>query len=319
MNMLLYLVGLALGVIILIISADWFTGAAVDIARILRVPEIVIGATIVSFATTVPEFMVSFVAAVQHEPDVAVGNAVGSVICNIGLILGACALITPLVIVEGGFLTSSAMLLVFALIFGALGWAFPSGNRWVGVTLIGCLLLYLAVTAFGAADWSTNLTASTEVSAPRSIRRPIVIFVLGAVGVIIGSELLVKSAVGLAQALGVSKLVISLTIVALGTSLPELVVSVTGIVKRRRALSLGNILGANILNLAWVMGCSSLVADLPFRRETLTFDVPVMITLCGMLMVFGVTGDRINRREGAALFLVYLVYTLISFTVFGKA
>jgi len=316
-----YLAGLALGAILLVKSADRFTGAAVDIARILRLPEVVIGATIVSFATTMPEFMVSFVAAVQHEPDVAIGNAVGSVICNIGLILGLCAWVAPISVEEGAFRSNSAMLFAFACVFAALGYAFPGGSTLTGVALIACLLFYITVTVFIAGESRTQLVPDdvAAVRSSKSLRRMVAIFLLGAAGVVLGSELLVKCAVALAEALGVSKLVISLTIVALGTSLPELTVSVTGLIKGRRSLSLGNIVGANILNLVWVMGCSSMVARIPFSHETLTFHVPAMIVMCGLLMVFGITGERISRREGAALLLVYAAYTAISVLVYGKA
>jgi len=308
-----YFLGLAIGFLILVKSADWFTDAAVELARRLRIPQIIVGATVVSLATTLPELAVSFLAACQGKVDMAVGNAVGSTICNVGLILGLCAFLSPMAVEQHGFVSSGVRLLIIGLIFGTLGYLRPEGSRWVGVVMVLCLALYLIA----------------QIRTARSSRGPIQegdaykpwkwiagFFVAGAMGVVFGSRIVVFCAEHLARAMGVSELAISLTIVAVGTSLPEFVVSLTAIIKKTRSLSIGNIIGANVLNLVWVIGASSLVTPLPLHRQTLVFDIPMMWLFSLLLLFFGRTGARVVRWEGAVLLSIYIVYIIITFTVF---
>jgi len=319
MHLVLHLLGLSFSVAVLVKSADWFTEAAVDFARRFHVPEIVVGATIVSLATTLPEFAVSFTAALGGHVDMAVGNAVGSTICNIGLILGLCALIAPMGIVRAGFLASGFELLVLSATFSVLGYAFPEGSRWTGLVLIGCFLLYVILkvrTSF--AHRHAALAADEDDGHARlPLTKSALFFVGGAGGVVGGSRLMVFCGEHLARALGVSELVISLTFMAIGTSTPELVVSLTGIVKKRRALSIGNVIGANILNLAWVIGACSLATELPFKRQVRFFDLPVMMLLTLLLLVFGITGHRLSRWEGTVLLGIYIAYVASVFLMFG--
>lgn len=314
----LYLLGLAVGVAILVRSADWFTDAAVEVARSLRIPEIIVGATIVSLGTTLPEFAVSFTAAVAGEVDITVGNALGSCICNIGLILGFCTIVSPIPAARAGFLTNGLGALGLTIAFGVLGYVFPNGSRWVGVVMVAGLITYIAATVrtslrYRAGDLSDQTIVEPTMTTPGIVAW----FIFGAVGVTLGSQLMVRSAVALAEMLGIPDLVIGLTVVALGTSTPELAISITGIIKGQRALSVGNIIGANILNLSWVIGLSSLVTELPVQRQSLLFDLPVVAVLTVLLLWFGSTGDKIRRREGALLFGVYLGYLIITFAYFG--
>lgn len=311
MHTLLYFLGLAAGIAVLVKSADWFTGAAVALARRLRVPEVLVGATIVSLATTLPEFAVSFMAAWRGKVDVAVGNAVGSTICNVGLILGLCALLSPMGVARRGFVNSAVALLVLSLVFALLGMLFPDGSVWVGVVMLTGLALYLAAAVRSGLAARSEVADSESDMGPRRIG---LLFAVGAVGVVLASKAVVFSAEALARSAGISSLVISLTLVALGTSMPELVVSVTAIVKKRRGLSIGNIVGANILNLAWVLGACSIVADLPLRHQTVVLDIPVMLLLSVLLLVFGVSGQRLSRWEGAVMFAIYVAYITTVFT-----
>ncbi len=316
MTLLLNLIGLAVGVGILVKSADWFTDAAVEVARKLRIPEIIVGATIVSLATTLPEFAVSFTAALRGQVDMAVGNAVGSTICNVGLILGLCAFIAPMAVTRAGFLPSAVGLLVIAGLFGALGYVFPGGSRWTGIVMLACLVAYLGATLRSSlAHRAATADDAGCTEQGLSNGRIAILFMLGAVGVVGGSRLMVYTGQNLALAMGISELVIALTIMAIGTSTPELVVSLTSIVKKRRGLSIGNIIGANILNLAWVIGACSVVADLPLQRLTLYFDIPVMMILSVLLLIFGLTGHRLSRWEGAVFFAIYALYLILRFTV----
>ncbi len=339
MQVVLYALGLGLGALLLVKSADWFTDAAVSIAHELRVPDILIGATLVSLATTLPEFAVSVAAALKQQADIVVGNAVGSTIANIGLVLGLCIVLSPMKVARRGFLRSSLGLIFVSLIFACMGYLLPEGSRWTGAVMLMCLAAYLATNIRSAIQDSQPVPSqiqaagepsrdalleevgseSSEAGAPRvelSAGRIAAYFLLGAAGVIVGSKLVVYCAECLALAAGISRHVIALTLVALGTSTPELVVSLTAIIKKQRGLSIGNIIGANILNLAWALGVSSLITVLPLSPQSLFFDIPVMLLLTGLLFVFGLTGERLSRGEGYVLLGLYAVYLTILFTVY---
>ena len=311
----LYIIGLAVGVLILVKGADWFTDSAVEVARRLGVPELIVGATIVSLATTLPEFAVSFVSALYGKTDFAVGNAVGSTICNVGLILGFCALLSPMGVVRRGFLSSGLGLLALSCIFGALGYVFPEGSRWTGAVMMVCLGIYLVTTLRSAIRYRE--AAPSRPVPSMTLTRIILLFVAGTVLVAGGSRLMVVCGVKLAELMGVPKLIIGLTFLAIGTSIPEFTVSITSIFKKQRGLSIGNIIGANILNLAWVIGSSSLVIPLPVRLQTRQLDIPVMLLLSLLLLVFGLTGQRLSRWEGGVLLGIYIAYLAVVFVFFG--
>lgn len=343
MHLPLYFLGVAVGVVILAKSADWFTDAAVSIARRLDVPEIIIGATLVSLATTLPEFSVSVTAALAHQVEMAVGNAVGSTICNIGLILGLCIVLAPMGVERKGFLRSGVGLLVLCLLFAFMGWAFPEGTRWTGAVLLACLVICFVTTLRSTSVQRANVAAGARTArapayqtmleriaaesradgvegaapdAEMTGARIAAYFMLGSAGVVWGSSLVVFCAEQLALAAGISKQVIALTLVAFGTSMPELVVSLTAIAKKQRGLSIGNIIGANILNLAWVLGVSSIIAVIPFDAQSLYFDIPVMLFITLLLLVFGATGKKLSRWEGMVLMMVYAAYLAVLFTVY---
>lgn len=329
MEALSYLIGLGAGVAILVKSADWFTDAAVDLARRFRIPEIVIGATLVSLATTLPEFAVSFMATLQGQPDMAIGNALGSTICNIGLILGVCALVAPMQVRREGFLSNGIALVTFAGVFGVMGYAFPDGSRVVGIVMLACLGAHLAGTLRASLQGRSKADEERAVEAAvATVHRMALLFIVGAAGIILGSKVMVYCGEHLARLMGVSELVIALTLVALGTSTPELAVSVAGVLKKRRSLAIGNIIGANILDLAWVIGVCSIIRPLPMREtilwgrsvhQSLVFDIPVMLLLSALLLVFGFTDERLTRREGAVLFAVYAAYITTLFVLFSPA
>ena len=317
---IIYVALLAIGVTILVKSADWFTEAAVEVARRLQIPEIIIGITLVSLATTLPEFAVSFLAAIQGKVDVAVGNAIGSTICNVGLILGLCSLLSPMAVEQKGFVRNGVGLLILATAFGIFAVVLPEGSRWVGVVMVAGLAVYLgSILGSSRNDQNTPDQTVHQPTAPMPNVKVATLFLLGTIGVLGSSQLVVFCAEHLAQLMGVSQLVISLTLVALGTSTPELAVSIMGIIKKRRALAIGNVIGANILNLAWVIGACSLVRPLPVTSQTRTFDIPTTLTLSVLLLVFGMTGRQLARWEGAVLMAIYLTWLTAQFTIFGTA
>jgi cation:H+ antiporter len=311
MELALNAAGIGVGIVVLVLGADAFTAAAIQIAHRLRVPELVIGATLVSVATTLPELAVSVTAAVSHKADLAVGNAVGSTIFNVGAILGFSALFAPIVIQALGFRRSVGVLLAIEIGFTVVCLALGSINR-----IIGCVLLVAAgVYVIGGVRMAVPDSGPTDSTGPESKfalpGRPEPIlsrFLLGAGAVFVGSALVVHCASELAFLLHVPPLVVSLTLVAAGTSLPEMVVSLTGILRSRRSLSVGNILGANVLNLTWVLGLSAVITDLPIQPRTRLFDLPVTIVLSVVLLVLGARDYRLARWEGVVLLGAYAVY-----------
>ncbi len=310
----LHLVCVAVGVAALVKSADWFVDAAVSIARRLHVPDLIVGVTLVSLATTLPEFAVSLLAAFQSKAQIAVGNAMGSMICNIGLILGLCTLLMPIRVVRRNFLRNGLWMVGLTGLFVGLGYYFPDGSRHVGAIMLTALVIYM-----GRLVWTSireREAPGPSFSRPMPMPKAAGLFLLGTVGVIGGSQILIYGAEGLARSAGLPDLVIAVTLVALGTSMPELSIALAAILKKQRALSVGNVIGANILNLAWVVGAASLVSPLPLERQTLLLDLPLIMVLTVLLLIFGLTGQRLARREGAVLLTLYGAYIVLVFMVF---
>lgn len=310
-------------------GADWFTEAAVKIAEATHIPKVIIGATIVSAATTLPEFSVSAIATIQKSTDMAVGNAIGSCICNIGLILGTCTLAKAsktdkkLLTHQGMFMLGAGILIFLLTLGGKL-------NRWGGLILVMGLATYMYYSVRTAKTRRDRALLEKIVDeedadfpARPTLKNEIIWFLIGAGFVVVGSRLLVHSGIRLAELLGVSQLIISLTVVALGTSLPEYITALTATIKGYQELSLGNIIGANILNILWVLGGCSLMRTLPLNTEssflglpqTQIFDIPIMFLLMILLVAFGYSGGELRRWQGGVLFIIYATYIVVLFTV----
>ncbi|MGQ9632066.1 MAG: calcium/sodium antiporter [bacterium] len=303
-------------------GADWFTESAVGIAEATRIPRVVIGATIVSMATTLPELSVSTMATIMGTDyvDVAVGNAVGSTICNIGLILASCLLIRPMAIKRRLSLEQG----LFMILSGATVALLSAGgriSRWGGGVFFSILALYLIYSVRTAQGERQRAILELEVKEleelkgvkAQSLKREILWFLIGAACVVGGSRILIHSGVRVAEALGVSRLVISLTLVAIGTSLPEYVTAITATIKGYQELSVGNIMGANILDIVWVLGVSALIRPLGIQRQTLVLDLPVMMLIMILLVAFARTKDELSRWEGGVMLAIYIAYVAILF------
>ncbi len=310
-------------------GADWFTEAAVKIAEATHIPKVIIGATIVSAATTLPEFSVSAIATIQKSTDMAVGNAIGSCICNIGLILGTCTLAKASktdkkLLTHQGMFMLGAGILIFLLTLGGML------NRWGGLILVMGLATYMYYSVRTARSRRDRALLERIVDeedadfpARPTLTNEIIWFLIGAGFVVVGSRLLVHSGIKLAELLGVSQLIISLTVVALGTSLPEYITALTATIKGYQELSLGNIIGANILNILWVLGGCSLMRTLPLNTEssflglpqTQVLDIPIMFLLMALLVAFGYSGGELRRWQGGVLFIIYATYIVVLFTV----
>ena len=329
MGNILDLLFFVVAIVLISKGADWFTEAAVKIAEATQIPKVIIGATIVSMATTLPEFSVSAIATIQNNTDMAVGNAIGSCICNIGLILGTCTLARASVtdkklLTHQGMFMLGAGILVFLLTLGG------KLNRWGGVILIMGLATYIYYSVRTARTRRDKALLERIVKEEGSdfpvkptLVNEVIWFIVGAALVVGGSRLLVHSGIRLAELLGVSQLIISLTVVALGTSLPEYITALTATIKGHQELSVGNIIGADILNIFWVLGGCSLIRPLRLNTQssflgfpqTQSFDIPIMFILMILLVAFGYSKGKLKRWQGGMLFVIYAAYIFSLFTV----
>ncbi len=289
-------------------GAGWFTDASVSIANKLKVPKVVIGATLVSIFTTLPEFSVSFLASVRSQPDTSLGNAVGSVICNLGLVLSVSAIISPVYIGEKIKSKSFLMFIIGFFIF-SFTYFFDHGfiNKILGAVLLLIAILYLIFSSVGK-----NSDESTDES-EYSLSKIVTFFIFGASFVIIGSYLVVSNVIPIAKYIGVPEIIIALTMVAIGTSLPELVMAIASSLKGHSGIALGNVVGANILNLTWVIGSAALYSPLKIAQKTYLIDLPYMIFMMGLFLCFILFMERINTRSGLILLVSYIFYLFISF------
>jgi len=312
--MLLNGVTIIFGFVLLVWGADRFVIGAGATARNLGVAPILIGLTVVAFATSAPEVLVSVVASLQGNPGLAVGNAVGSNIANVGLVLGTTALVRTIEVRSQTLRREMPALLAVTLLTFML---FVDGflGRVDGLVLLAGLALvmyWLAALGFRSSA-SDPITAeyAAEIPSDMGMRRAVGWFAVGLVVLLIGSNILVSGAEGLAKNLGVSDLIVGLTIVAVGTSLPELAVSVVSALKGEHGLALGNILGSNIFNLLAVIGLAGTIRPTDFDPKVVTFHFPVMVglTLVLFVMAYNYSGQgRIKRIEGFALLLAFLAY-----------
>ena len=324
--MLSFALALVAGFVFLVWGADRFVAGAAATARNLGVSPLIIGLTIVGFGTSAPEMLVSAVAAWQGNPGLAVGNAIGSNITNIALILGLTAVIVPLA-TNSRLLRRELPLLMVTMLGGLLLLVDGELSRLDGVLLLTGLLalvIWMVRTALAERNGDGDALA-TEFSEemPQEMSTPRALFWLG-VGLLvllISSRLLVWGAVGIAELLGVSDLVIGLTIVALGTSLPELAASILSALKGEPDIAIGNVIGSNLFNLLAVLGIPGLIHPLGIGDDVLFRDYPVMLglTLALFVMAYGIRGPgRINRVEGSLLLACYLGYqTLLYFSTRG--
>jgi cation:H+ antiporter len=312
-NALLLLIGLAL----IIKGGDLFVASSVRIAELLRVPRVLIGSTLVSLATTSPELVVSVTASLRGEPGLAIGNAVGSCIANIALIVGTVALMRPVVVepapVRVPFWIMTGLGLLVLVMTGDLHLGF-----WSGTLLLLLAAGYVAFDLYrhkaGAVVKDAEEVEAMEeeiVASHRLLRTgrgAALVFGVGAALVIIGSRLLVDSGIEIAQGLGVPPIVLGLTVVAIGTSLPEYVTAITSTLKGVSDLSVGNILGANILNLGLIVGVSAMIHEVDMSRVTQLYNFPIMLLVMAMLGFYLIRQRRLSRSAGGALLGVYVAY-----------
>lgn len=314
------------GLVLLIAGGEFLVRGAVQVATRLGVSPLVIGLTLVGFGTSTPELVTSVQAALSDAPGIAYGNIVGSNIANILLIVGVAALISPMIISSVALKRDGAVMLAVAIVFSIVAFAMPLG-RPLGALFIAALIVYVylafrqekksAPAGHGAvydkslALQETDTALAPDAPAQGSLLTPILIALAGLVLVVIGGRFLVDGAVSLARGFGISETVIGLTIVAVGTSMPEFVTSVVAGLRKQGDVAFGNIVGSNIYNILGIGGFTALISPGAVPTEIATFDNLVMIAVSLALVGFAWTGLRIARGEAAVLLAGYITYVYV--------
>lgn len=309
---LLFVVGLVL----IIKGGDWFVDSAVFIANLTGIPKFIIGATIVSVATTLPELTVSVTGVIDGELDLAVGNAVGSVTANIGLIMGISLVRMPAVIKRSQFwlkgtLMSAAALLLWVLCKDGTLHMLPSF----------ALFVLLAVYVWDNIRDAKNDVGSDEreVVDKKDLPKQIVMFIIGIAAIVGGSKLLIEYGSEIALLLGVPSAIIGVTMVAIGTSLPELITTLTAIRKKESSMSIGNIVGANIIDLAMILPICSVVSDgkLTIAEQSYALDMPMCFAMTLIAVLPPLIKGKLYRWQGILMLALYAVYVVILVTQYG--
>ncbi len=303
-----------LGLVLICLGGDRLVDAAVAIARKIGIPEIVVGATIVSLGTTLPEILVSTTAAFDGSAAIAAGNAFGSIICNTALIAGLTQTIRPTQKVETAPLFWRAgIFFCVILALEAIGFLRGEYSRPVGVMLLAVFVVYAVLNVVRAGAESSGEEDSGKGEKETSLLLQFVILAVCAALLYVGANLLVDNGILIAEAVGVPERVIAVTFIALGTSLPELVTSIMSMIKGYANVGFGNILGANILNLLAVIGIPAAIVGIPLEASTYQMDIPLAILVMAILIVPILIRKKASRVQGILLLAIYAAYCVVSF------
>lgn len=306
----------AFGLALLIKGADFLVDGATAIARKLKVSDLIIGLTVVAFGTSMPELMVNIVSALSNTTDIAIGNVIGSNIANILLILGISAIIFPLTVTQNTIWKEIPLSFLAALIVGILANDALIDNAGVsiitrtdGLILLAFFLIFL-IYVFESARKNHAAQPEGIPESQHSFSNAAILIIIGLAGLVIGGKFTVDSAVQIAQNFGVSQSLIGLTIVALGTSLPELFTSAIAASKKNTDIAIGNVVGSNIFNIFFILGISALINPLPFTAQTANIDVSMAILASALLFGTMFIGKKhlLERWQGAAFILIYALY-----------
>lgn len=317
------------GLLCLIFGGDWFVDGSTGIAKKFHIPEILIGATIVSIGTTLPEVMVSATGALQGHSQIAYGNAIGSCICNVSLIAAVTLAVAPSESVDTKALRIPAIFFfAAALIYAAVSYTTGYFSRTLGIVLLCIFVVYISLQIKDALAIKKKGSVAAEESSDeedgeeeKSLGRNIISLAVGAVLIAVGANLLVDNGTIIAEGLGVPESVIALTFVALGTSLPELVTAITSLIKGHGLLSLGNIIGANLFNLVLVSGLSITLSPFTVPADKLIFgmnaalvvDIPLMFAVMAIMLLPAFIKKRLYRWQGVVLLCLYAAYMVFQF------
>ena len=310
LSILLQVVLLLVGFVFLIKGSDFFVDGASSVASLLKIPTIIVGLTIVAFGTSAPEAAVSITSSWTGSNAMAVGNVIGSNLFNMLMVIGIAALLSNL-LMEKSVLEKDLPFLVGITILWAvfivIGWNISQIEGIILLVILLAYIIYLVRSARKSKD--ADVVEKPKLSLPKSI-----IFILvGIAGIVLGGDLVVNSASDIAIALGMSEALVGLTIVAIGTSLPELVTSITALKKGENQLVIGNVIGSNIFNILFVLGASSAISAIPLD-SSLLIDVLFMVAVTILCYIFGKTQDKYDKKEGIiliALFVVYMAFAIL--------
>ena len=316
---LLFLLGFAL----LIKGGDWFVDGSVGIAHRFHLPELLIGATVVSIGTTLPEVMVSSQAAIEGNAGISYGNAIGSVICNTSLIAALTVAIRPGKVDPKSFRLPTAFFFLAALSYALIAWTLGRFERWMGAAYLLVFVSYMILTTVQMKKHPelAGEAEEAEEGTPQPLWKELLLLVVGAAAIALGARFLVDNGTLIAAALGVPDSVIGLTMVALGTSLPELITAITSLVKGHGALSLGNVIGANLFNIVLVSGMAITISPFAVPAEktiagfnsSLIVDLPVMLAVMAILCLPPLRSGKIRRWQGVVLLCAYTAFTVYQF------
>lgn len=326
-----------IGLVLLIFCGEWFVDGATGIARKFHIPELIIGATVVSIGTTLPEVMVSADAAIKGQGATAYGNAIGSIICNTALILAITIAVKPSKVDKKSLKTPVIFFFVAALIYVLNAYIFKRFSLASGIVLLSVFVIYMIYTVITTKKRMAQEVKTTEPveenqneeeeekkeKKEKPVWQNILLLVVGAIGIAFGANLLVDNGVIIAGAMGVPESVIALTMIALGTSLPELVTAITSLVKGHGSLSLGNIIGANFFNLVLVSGISTTLSpfDLPVEKTigglnaSLVVDLPLMIIVMLIVTIPALIKGKLTRAQGIILLVLYASFLVFQFLI----
>jgi cation:H+ antiporter len=314
LNAIMDFLFIILGLVLLVLGGDWLLKSAVGMSLRLNISKIIIGMTVVSFATSAPELIVSLKSAIDGFPDIALGNVVGSNIANIGLILGLVMIISEMKVDESFFKTDwPVMLVASGLLFGILLFDGEIG-RMEGI------LLFLCIIGFVIYIVKYQNTSPEEIDLPETIQMkiPLIFWFLtiGGGALYLGSELLIKGAVNVAQQFGVSDRIIAVTVVAIGTSIPELAASLIAAIKKESSISIGNIIGSNIFNILGVLGLTAIIHPIKLvDTRLITFDIYWMLGFAFILLPLVLMPKKgfLDRKAGILLLLSYIIFVYLTF------
>jgi len=316
---IIYLVS---GILLLTVGGEILIRGALSASNRMGISPLLIGLVVVGFGTSSPELAVSVEAALSSSPDISVGNVVGSNIGNVLLILGICAIISPIAVKpsaltrDGAVVVGSTLVFMIMIAGGVLG-------RAEAVILIILLAVYLYWAYRSEKNAPDSPSAEVHTAEAEEIEKKpagitgIVISLVGGLILLIGgSNILLKGAIGIAETFNISEAVIGLTLVAVGTSLPELSISVLAAIRKHNDVAIGNILGSNIFNVLGILGVSAMIQPLTVNPRILLFDQWVLIGLSILILLFLYTGRKLTRTEGGILLMGYIAYVILSFTLF---
>lgn len=312
MDNLIIILLFLLGIVLIVKGGDIFVDSSTWIAEISGIPKFIIGATIVSFATTLPELLVSLIAAAQGKNDMAIGNAIGSVTANVGLIMAISIVCIPGVMRRSKLAFQAILLLI---VVGLLCIFSANGAVTVpeGLVLLVLFVVFLWRNIGDAKKSMMDEKEARPLPVKKEVLRNVAGFFLGAVAIVAGAQLLVDNGSALARMIGVPESIIGVTLIAVGTSLPELVTTLTAIAKKQSSLSVGNIIGANIIDSSIILPLCAIVSrgSLPVARQSMILDMPFCLVILAIALIPALVKEKFTRAQGVVMLAVYVIYLIL--------